>query len=53
MTVLVTGAGGMVGSHMVEMLQEQGNDVIGTWHKNKANIVQVKAPVRFVQCDLR
>ena len=53
MTVLVTGAGGMVGSHMVEMLQEQGNDVIGTWHKNKANIEQVKAPVRFVQCDLR
>lgn len=53
MIVLVTGAGGMVGSHMVELLKEQGNDVIGIWHKNKANIEQVKVPVRFVQCDLR
>lgn len=53
MNVLVTGAGGMVGSHMVEMLYSRGDDVIGIWHKNKKNIEQVKAPVRFVQCDLR
>lgn len=53
MNILVTGAGGMVGSHMVELLYEAGNNVIGTWHKNKKNIEQVKAPVKFVQCDLR
>ena len=29
MKVLVTGAGGMVGSHLVEMLHEQGDTVIG------------------------
>lgn len=53
MKVLVTGAGGMVGSHMVEMLFSRGDDVIGIWHKNKKNIEQVKVPVKFVQCDLR
>lgn len=53
MNVLVTGAGGMVGSHMVEMLYSRGDKVIGVWHKNKKNIEQVKAPVRFIQCDLR
>lgn len=53
MDVLVTGAGGMVGSHMVEMLYNRGDNVIGIWHKNKKNIEQVTVPVKFVQCDLR
>ena len=53
MTVLVTGAGGMVGSHMVELLSARGDVVIGIWHKNKKNIDQVTSCVRFVQCDIR
>lgn len=53
MNVLVTGAGGMVGSHMVESLYEAGNNVIGIWHKNKKNIEQISVPVRFIQCDMR
>lgn len=53
MKVLVTGAGGMVGSHMVETLYGRGDKVIGIYHKNKKNIEQVTAPIRFVQCDLR
>lgn len=53
MNDLVTGAGGMVGSHMVESLYERGDNVIGIWHKNKKNIEQVEVPVKFVQCDLR
>ncbi len=53
MNILVTGAGGMVGSHMVESLYKSGNDVIGVWHKNKRNIEQIDLPIRFVQCDLR
>lgn len=53
MKVLVTGAGGMVGSHMVELLYQHGHDVIGIWHKNKKNVEQITLPIRFVQCDLR
>lgn len=53
MKVLVTGAGGMVGSHMVEQLYNAGHDVIGVWHKNKKNVDQITLPVKFVQCDIR
>ena len=53
MNVLVTGAGGMVGSHMVELLYNRGDNVIGIWHKNKKNVEQITLPIRFVQCDLR
>ena len=53
MKVLVTGAGGMVGSHMVELLYNAGHDVTGIWHKNKKNIEQITLPIKFVQCDIR
>ena len=53
MNILVTGAGGMVGSHMVETLYCTGHNVIGIWHKNKKNVEQIKLPICFVQCDLR
>ena len=53
MNVLVTGAGGMGGSHMVESLYKRGDNVIGLWHKNKKNIEQITLPINFIQCDLR
>lgn len=53
MNVLVTGAGGMVGSHMVELLYNRGDEVVGIWHKNKRNVESITLPIKFVQCDLR
>ena len=53
MKALVTGAGGMLGSHMVEALYKRGYDVIGLWHKNSKNIEQIDLPIRFVRGDIR
>ena len=39
--ILVTGAGGMVGSHMVEVLYEKGEAVIGTYYKPTTDITAV------------
>ena len=50
MNVLGSGAGGMVGSHIAEMLYNRGNNLIGICHKK--NIEQVEFPVKFIQCDL-
>ena len=52
MKALVTGAGGMLGSHLVEELYAQGYEVTGLWHKNKKNIEQITAPIEFIQCDI-
>lgn len=54
MTVLVTGAGGMVGSHMIERLISQGESVIGTYYKPTIDIKEIwECGARLVECDVR
>lgn len=53
MKVLVTGAGGMVGSHMVELLAEQGYDVLGTYYKPTININEINSSIKMMECDVR
>ena len=53
MKVLVTGAGGMVGSHMVEVLYENGYDVIGTYYRPTTNICEIDSNIKMVECDVR
>lgn len=53
MTVLVTGAGGMVGSHMVEILYEQGENVIGTYYKPTTDITEINKNIKMIECDVR
>lgn len=53
MNVLVTGAGGMVGSHMVELLHEQGKNVIGTYYKPTTDITELSPEIKMIECDVR
>lgn len=53
MKVLVTGAGGMVGSHMVEIMHEEGIDVIGTYYKPTTDITELNPAIKMIECDVR
>lgn len=53
MKVMVTGAGGMVGSHMVELLYAQGHDVLGTYYKPTTDITELDSAIKMVECDVR
>lgn len=53
MKVLVTGAGGMVGSHMVEMMYEEGIEVIGTYYKPTTDITELNPNITMIECDVR
>lgn len=53
MKVMVTGAGGMVGSHMVELLYAQGHDVLGTYYKPTTDITELDKAIPMKECDVR
>lgn len=53
MNILVTGAGGMVGSHMVELLNAKGENVIGTYYKPTTDIKELPSEIKMIECDVR
>jgi nucleoside-diphosphate-sugar epimerase len=53
MTVLVTGAGGMVGSHMVERLYKEGHNVIGSYYNPTTDITEISSEINMIECDVR
>jgi len=53
MKILVTGAGGMVGSHMVELMHEQGKEVVGTYYKPTTDISEISPEIKMIECDVR
>lgn len=53
MRILVTGAGGMVGSHMVEKLYAEGHNVLGTYYKPTTDISELPKDIRMLECDVR
>lgn len=53
MNILVTGAGGMVGSHMVELLHARGENVIGTYYKPTTDIKELSPEIKMIECDVR
>ena len=48
MKILVTGAGGFIGSHLASYLLKKDHDVVGTVFKKKINLGQVET----IACDL-
>ena len=53
MKVLVTGAGGMVGSHMVEVLYSRGEDVVGSYYKPTTDLSEISSAITMIECDVR
>lgn len=52
MNVLITGAGGMMGSHLAERLLGEGVEVIATFHQPTINMQTVDPAVRFEELDV-
>lgn len=53
MKVLITGAGGVVGSHMIEILYKKGIDVLGTYFTPTTDITEIDNNIKMVECDVR
>lgn len=53
MKTYITGAGGMVGSHMVELLHEAGDEVLGSYYKPTTDITEINPQIKMVECDVR
>jgi nucleoside-diphosphate-sugar epimerase len=53
MTVLITGACGMVGSHMIEQFSKEGKRVIGTYYKPTTNLDDIYKKAELIECDVR
>lgn len=53
MNILVTGAGGMVGSHMVEFFHARKESVIGTYYKPTIDIKELPPEIKMIECDIR
>lgn len=51
--ILITGAGGMVGSHMLDALFEQNVDVVGTYYKPTTDLDEVREKAKLIECDVR
>lgn len=53
MRVMITGAGGMVGTHMVDYFAANGICPIGTYYKPTVNIAEVRSEAELIECDVR
>jgi GDP-4-dehydro-6-deoxy-D-mannose reductase len=49
---LITGCGGLIGSHLAEFLLETGMSVYGTVHQDSRNIDHLKDRLTIIKCDM-
>ncbi len=52
MRILVTGAGGFMGSHLVDTLADAGHEVHGTYYGSVNLVNEIKNRANLVQCDV-
>lgn len=52
-SILITGAGGMVGSHMIDYFFEKGDTIVGTYYKPTTDLTEVAGKAELVECDIR
>ncbi|MCL2719896.1 MAG: GDP-mannose 4,6-dehydratase [Treponema sp.] len=53
MISLITGIGGMIGSHLAEYLLKKENKIIGTYYNSTINIEELPNNVNLIECDVR
>ena len=53
MDSLITGIGGMIGSHLSEFLLKKGDRVTGTYYNSTVNIEELPKGITLVECDVR
>lgn len=49
----VTGAGGVVGSHLVEYLKKQGYEVVGSYYTPTTDIREIDPSIKLFELDVR
>lgn len=53
MRILVTGAGGMMGSHLLDYLVEKNNTVLGIDFVPTTNLSELNKNASYMECDIR
>ena len=51
--ILITGAGGMIGSHMVDYYSRSGDQVVGTYYTPTVDITEIDGRAIMLPCDVR
>lgn len=52
-TKLITGAGGMVGSHMVDYWHNKHERIVGTYYRPTTNLREIEGKADLIECDIR
>lgn len=53
MPILITGIGGMVGSHMADYFFNNSIEVVGTYYKPTTDITEICYKSKLIECDIR
>lgn len=52
MKILITGAGGFMGPHIIEFLVNKGHEVLGTYYSPTTDITKSNPKAQLIECDI-